>query len=255
MSDAVARVVAARPRAVRVAKPNWKRRTFLALASVMGLALLYHLFIVYQVIRLKGTNPSSTALIDQRIAEAEDKGVAPKREQTWVPYERVSSNLIRAVLAGEDSRFFDHSGFDWEAIEKAIKKDWEEKRFARGASTVSQQLAKNMYLSTSKNPFRKAHEALITSEMELILGKRRILELYLNVIEWGDGVYGAEAAARHYFNTSAASLSSDQAAFLSAIIPGPRSAFDPSKHRRRVDRRRNLILRLMRHVVIPKDLS
>ena len=110
-------------------------------------------------------------------------------------------------------------------------------------------------LSTSKNPVRKLHEALITWEMEHILGKRRILELYLNVIEWGDGIYGAEAAARHYFNASASSLSTEQAAFLSAIIPNPRTAYNPTKHRRRVERRRNLIQRLMRHVIIPKDLS
>jgi monofunctional biosynthetic peptidoglycan transglycosylase len=163
--------------------------------------------------------------------------------------------LVRAVLAGEDQEFFDHSGFDWEEIEKAIKKDWEERGFVRGASTITQQLAKNLFLSTSKNPLRKLHEALITVELEAILSKRRILEIYLNVIEWGDGVYGAEAAARHYFATSAASLSVEQAAFLSAIIPSPLGTYNPARHPGRVERRRDLILRLMQHVVVPKDLS
>jgi monofunctional biosynthetic peptidoglycan transglycosylase len=222
---------------------------------VAALGVLYHGYILFQVIRLKSNNPLSTALIDQRAREAESNGQTPKREQSWVPYERISPNLVRAVLAGEDSRFFDHSGFDWEQIQKAIEKDWAEKRFSRGASTVSQQLAKNLFLSTSKNPIRKLHEALITWEMERILGKRRILELYMNVIEWGDGIYGAEAAARHYFKTSASSLSAEQAAFLSAIIPNPRGAYNPIKHRRRVERRRYLIQRLMRHVVIPRDLD
>jgi monofunctional biosynthetic peptidoglycan transglycosylase len=173
----------------------------------------------------------------------------------WVPYDRISRSLIRAALAGEDSRFFDHAGFDWEEMRKALEEDWNRGEFRRGASTISQQLAKNLFLSTSKNPLRKLHEALITKEMEWILGKRRILEIYLNVIEWGDGVYGAEAAARTYFNTSASAVSADQAAFLSAIIPGPNGAFNPATHKRRVERRKNLIERLMRHVVVPKDLS
>jgi monofunctional biosynthetic peptidoglycan transglycosylase len=193
--------------------------------------------------------------MDQRAAEVRARGEEPRRFQTWVPYDRISRNLTKAVLAGEDSRFFDHGGFDWEEMQKALEKDWNEGRFSRGASTISQQLAKNLFLSTSKNPFRKLHEAVITKEMEWILGKRRILEIYLNVIEWGDGVYGAEAAARTYFNTSAAALSADQAAFLSAIIPSPNGAFNPSKHRGRVERRKNLIERLMRHVVVPRDLD
>ncbi|HWP42696.1 MAG TPA: monofunctional biosynthetic peptidoglycan transglycosylase [Blastocatellia bacterium] len=231
---------------------RWVKRIALALAIF---AVGYHLFILFQVFRFRSVNPETTAMMRQRQLEAESEGRPVKREQVWVPYDRISRNLVRAVLAGEDSRFFDHSGFDWEEIKKAAEKDWQEMRFQRGASTISQQLAKNLFLSTSKNPVRKLHEALITWEMEMILGKRRILEVYLNVIEWGDGIYGAEAASRHYFNTSASSLSADQAAFLSAIIPNPRGAYNPNKHRRRVERRRNLILRLMRHVVIPKDLS
>jgi monofunctional biosynthetic peptidoglycan transglycosylase len=219
------------------------------------IAVVYHLVILFQVFRYRSVNPGSTAMMDQRAKEASARGEEPRRVQTWVPYDRVSQNLVRAVLAGEDSRFFDHAGFDWEEMKKALEKDWNEGRFKRGASTISQQLAKNLFLSTSKNPVRKLNEAVITWEMELLLGKRRIIEIYLNVIEWGDGVYGAEAAARKYFNTSAASLSADQAAFLSAMIPSPNGAYNPTTHRRRVERRKNLISRLMRHVVIPKDLS
>lgn len=225
------------------------------IAVVVGLAILYHGSVVYRVIRLRTTNPSVTALMQQREAEAVKRGRPPKRKQIWIPYHRISPHLVRAVLAGEDHRFFEHAGFDWEQIQNAIEENLEELEFRRGASTISQQLAKNLFLSTSKNPLRKLHEALITWEMELFLSKRRILEIYLNVIEWGDGIYGAEAAARHYFRTSAASLSLEQAAFLSAIIPNPRSTYNPTINPRRVARRQRVILRLMRHVVIPKELS
>ena len=221
----------------------------------LAAGVFYQLSIVVRIVRLQHVNPSTTALIEERASEARAAGQQPKREQIWVPYSKISPNLVRAVLAGEDSRFFDHSGFDWEEMQKALEKDWEEMKFERGASTISQQLAKNLFLSTSKNPLRKLHEALITWEMERILGKRRILELYLNVIEWGDGIYGAEAASRHYFDSSASSLSPDQGAFLSAIIPNPRASFNPTLHKQRVDHRKLLVERLMRHVVIPRDLS
>jgi monofunctional glycosyltransferase len=239
----------------RTRRGGWRTWVKAAIALVLCTLLFYHGIVLFRVFRFKTTNPEVTAMIQQRMAEASARGEEPKRQQTWVPYERVSPNLVRAVLAGEDSRFFDHSGFDWEEMRKALEKDWKDKKFSRGASTITQQLAKNLFLSTSKNPARKLHEALIASEMEVILGKRRILEIYLNVIEWGNGIYGAEAAARHYFNTPASSLGPDQAAFLSSIIPGPIGAFSPTKHRRRVDRRKRLILRLMRHVVVPRDLD
>jgi monofunctional biosynthetic peptidoglycan transglycosylase len=241
--------------AAKVRGLSWRARLGWGLMIVAGVALVYHGTILVRLVRLRTSNPEMSAMMEQRADDRAERGAKPKRVQTWVPYRRISRNLVRAVLAGEDPRFFDHSGFDWEEIEKAIKKDWEERGFVRGASTISQQLAKNLFLSTSKNPLRKLHEAVITVEMELILSKRRILELYLNVIEWGDGLYGAEAAARHYFNTSAAALTVEQAAFLSAIIPGPLGAYNPAKHPSRVERRSDLILRLMRHVVIPKELN
>ncbi|HST19691.1 MAG TPA: monofunctional biosynthetic peptidoglycan transglycosylase [Blastocatellia bacterium] len=241
--------------AYKAPKPQWRKWAKIVILTLLLAVIFYHGLIVIRVFRLKSKNPEVTAMMEQRASEAASRGEEVKRAQTWIAYDRISPNLVRAVLAGEDSRFFDHAGFDWEEIKIALEKDWNEGKFSRGASTISQQLAKNLFLSTSKNPVRKLHEAVITKEMEWILGKRRILEIYLNVIEWGDGIYGAEAAARNYFNTSAASLSADQAAFLSAIIPSPNGAFSPAKHRRRVERRRNLLVRLMRHVVIPKDLS
>lgn len=249
------KVVTPKKAADKQTKSKWWKWTRIVVGVTLAAALIYHGVILFRVFRYKSANPSATALMEQRASEANAEGRPVKREQVWVPYNRISPNLVRAVLAGEDSRFFDHSGFDWEEMKKALEKDWEKKKLTRGASTISQQLAKNLFLSTSKNPLRKLHEALITSEMELILGKRRILELYLNAIEWGDGIYGAEAAARFYFNSSASSLSAEQAAFLSAIIPNPRTAYNPNRHRRRVEHRQALILRLMRHVVIPKDLG
>jgi monofunctional biosynthetic peptidoglycan transglycosylase len=239
----------------KAAKPRWRRWAKITVLTLLALAVLYHGWVLSRVFWFRSHNPQTTAMIDQRMSEARDRGEEPKAVMTWVPFDRISPNLVRAVLAGEDSRFFDHAGFDWEEMRIALEKDWNEGKFSRGASTISQQLAKNLFLSTSKNPLRKLHEAVITKEMEWSLGKRRILEIYLNVIEWGDGIYGAEAAARNYFNTSAASLGADQAAFLAAIIPSPNGAFNPAKHGHRVSRRRGLIVRLMRHVVVPKDLT
>ena len=236
-------------------RPRWRRWVKYGLVGLLALAVVYHAIIVVRIFRLKKVNPQVTSLMEQRANQAAAAGLPVKRVQSWVSYDQVSPNLVRAVLAGEDSRFFDHAGFDWEEIQKAIEEDWEKGEFKRGASTITQQLAKNLFLSTSKNPVRKLHEAVITKELEWILGKRRILELYLNVIEWGDGIYGAEAAARHYFNAPASSLSLEQASFLSAIIPGPNGAFNPQKNARRVERRRNIIVRLMRHVVVPKELG
>jgi monofunctional glycosyltransferase len=202
---------------------------------------------------LKSTNPTSSALIDARIRAAEKEGNKLNRQQTWVPIERISRNMIRAVLGGEDSHFFAHNGFDAEQIQKALEKDWAEMRFVRGASTITQQLAKNLYLSESKNPLRKLKEAVITTRLEKQLGKRRILEIYLNVIEWGDGIYGVEAAARNYLGKSAAQLSIDDAAYLAAMIPNPRTVYNPKKNPNRVARRKRVILRHMKVITLPRD--
>jgi monofunctional glycosyltransferase len=186
-----------------------------------------------------------------------------------VPLDRISPNLQRAVMAGEDTNFLSHRGFDYQALQKAwdegmreatreAKKEGENDDwlptipdFKRGASTISQQLAKNLFLSSRRSFFRKGQEAILTVFLERSLNKRRILELYLNVIEWGDGIYGAEAAAQHYFHKPAAALSANEAAFLSAMIPNPKTVFNPQVNPRRVSRRQRIILRGMPYVRTP----
>jgi monofunctional biosynthetic peptidoglycan transglycosylase len=212
---------------------------------------------------LSTENPATSSMIETRLREAHASGAEPKRVQIWVPLERISPNLQRAVVAGEDTNFATHHGFDYEAIQKAWEQaqreaDKEAKQegdqdtwlpqlpdFKRGASTISQQLAKNLYLSSERSFMRKGQEALITYFMERKLSKHRILELYLNVIEWGDGTYGAEAAAQYYFHKPAATLNAREAAFLSAMIPNPRTVFNPRVNPKRVARRQRIILRGM----------
>ena len=222
-----------------------------------------------RVLLLRNGNPTSTSLIDTRISEAKAKGQQPRREQVWVPLDRISPNLQRAVLAGEDTNFLTHHGFDYEAIQKAFEQaqreaarqakaegeddDWLPNlpEFKRGGSTISQQLAKNLYLSSQRSFLRKAQEAVLTIMIERTMTKRRILEIYLNVIEWGDGVYGAEAAAQQYFHKPASALSVTEAAFLSAMIPNPRTVFNPQINPRRVARRQRIILRGMPYIKLP----
>lgn len=229
----------------------------------------YESIMFVRVLLLRNGNPTSTSLIDTRISEAKAKGQQPRREQVWVPLERISPNLQRAVLAGEDTNFLTHHGFDYEAIQKAFEQaqreaarqakaegeddDWLPNlpEFKRGGSTISQQLAKNLYLSSQRSFLRKAQEAALTIMIERTMTKRRILEIYLNVIEWGDGVYGAEAAAQHYFHKPASALSVSEAAFLSAMIPNPRTVFNPQINPRRVARRQRIILRGMPYIKLP----
>ena len=222
-----------------------------------------------RVMMLRSRNPSSTSLIDTRIKEAKAKGQQPRRDQTWVPLERTSANLQRAVMAGEDTNFLTHHGFDYEALQKAFEQaqreaareakaegeddDWLPNlpEFKRGGSTISQQLAKNLYLSSERSFLRKGQEAALTIMLERTLTKRRILEIYLNVIEWGDGVYGAEAASQRYFRKPASALSATEAAYLSAMIPNPRTVFNPQVNPRRVARRQRIILRGMPYIKLP----
>jgi monofunctional biosynthetic peptidoglycan transglycosylase len=241
----------------------------LAVLGVFVGTVLYEAIMFVRVYRLRSNNPSSTSLIDIRANEAKAKGQPVKREQIWVPLEKISTNLQRAVLAGEDTNFITHRGFDYEAIRNA----WEQAQretareakeqgeddnwlpnfpdFKRGASTISQQLAKNLYLSSQRSLWRKGQEAALTVMLERSLTKRRILEIYLNVIEWGDGVYGAEAASRRYFRKPASALNANEAAFLSAMIPNPRTVFNPQVNPRRVARRQRIIMRGMPYVKLP----
>ena len=240
----------------------------LILGVVVGL-IAYEAIMFVRVWRLRSNNPASTSLIDTRIWEAESKGQTPRQEQVWMPLDRISTNLQRAVLAGEDTNFVYHHGFDYQAIQKAWEQaqreaakeaqtegendDWipDLPEFKRGGSTISQQLAKNLYLSSQRSFIRKGQEAILTFMLERMLTKKRILELYLNVIEWGDGVYGAEAAAQRYFHKPAASLSFNEAAFLSAMIPNPRTVFNPQVNPKRVARRQRIIMRGMPYVKLP----
>jgi monofunctional biosynthetic peptidoglycan transglycosylase len=199
---------------------------------------------------LRTTNPATTAFIELRAREAAAKGDTPRRLQRWVPYGRISPNLTRAVLVAEDGRFWQHDGVDYEQLRDAIEVNVERMEFFRGASTITQQLAKNLYLSPSKNPIRKLRELLIARRLEAELSKQRILELYLNVIEWGDGIYGAEAAARQYFRTSAAQLGPQEGALLAGAITSPR-VFDPAHPTSRLRRRQQMILRRMGNVTPP----
>jgi monofunctional glycosyltransferase len=166
--------------------------------------------------------PRETAFMAQRAAELRDRQPKAELRYQFVPYERIAGNLKRAMIAAEDAKFIEHEGFDWDGIQYALEKNERRGRIVAGGSTITQQLAKNLFLSSSRSYWRKGEEAIITVMLEAILTKRRIFELYLNVIEWGNGVFGAEAAARRYFGTSAAQLTSEQAARLAAMAPNPR---------------------------------
>jgi monofunctional biosynthetic peptidoglycan transglycosylase len=224
---------------------------------VAGLAVFAYVAYDYvtlpDVRALRTTNPTTTAFIELRVAEARQAGRKPVRVQRWVPYERISPNLRRAVLVSEDAAFYQHEGVDFDELEKSIELNWKKGRLARGGSTITQQLAKNLYLSPSKNPARKFREFLIARRLEAELSKRRIFELYLNVIEWGDGLYGAEAASRQYFKIPAASLAPDQAALLAAAIINPRR-YTPAHPSGFLLRRQQLILRRMGDVEPPAPI-
>jgi monofunctional biosynthetic peptidoglycan transglycosylase len=199
---------------------------------------------------LRTDNPATTAFMELRAREARAKGEKPRKDQRWVPYRRISQNLVRAVLVTEDAKFWQHDGLDYEQIKESMEVNLERGEFARGASTITQQLAKNLYLSPSKNPVRKLRELLISRRLEAELSKQRILEIYLNVIEWGDGVYGAEAAARRYFGKSAAQLSQPESALLAAAIANPR-VMNPGSPTARLRRRQAMVLRRIGYVEPP----
>ena len=193
---------------------------------------------------LASVNPPTTAFIELRAREARANGKTPRRVQRWVRYERISNNLRRAVLVAEDSAFWEHDGVDMEELRKSIEQNIEKGKALRGGSTITQQLAKNLYLSPSRNPIRKLRELLISRKLEASLSKRRILELYLNVIEWGDGIYGAEAAARTYFGKPASQLSASEGALLAAAIANPR-VMNPGNPTARLRRRQQMVMRRM----------
>ncbi len=211
---------------------------------------LYQLWIFLHICWWIKFNPSSSAFMVDRLEIIQQETPDAELKYQWVDYAKISSNLKRAVVASEDAKFVDHEGFDWEGIEKAYAKNLKKGKIVAGGSTISQQLAKNLFLSTKRTPWRKGEEALITVMLENVLSKRRILEIYLNVIEWGNGVFGAEAASRHYYKTSAAKLSSAQAAKLAAMIPNPRY-YDAHKSTSYLNRRTATIQARMRFAEVP----
>ncbi|MDI6739671.1 MAG: monofunctional biosynthetic peptidoglycan transglycosylase [Candidatus Edwardsbacteria bacterium] len=222
--------------------------TFAALLQVIGLSVFssvaWDLSRLPQIGDLRKRNPATTALMAQRAAEARAKGKQFRPVQLFVPYGSISPHLKRAVLIAEDAGFFLHSGVDYEELTEAFKADWKKKRWARGASTITMQLAKNLYLSNRKTLARKFSEFIIARRMDEELSKTRILELYFNYIEWGDGTFGCQAASRLYFNASALDLTPEQAIRLAAIIVNPRR-YNPFSDTKRMQNRRRWIAERM----------
>jgi monofunctional glycosyltransferase len=199
----------------------WKLIAY-PVCTVLAALALYQSWFLVQVLYWKDHNPDTTRFMDLRLAAMRDADRGAKLQQRWVDYPRISVHLKRAIIAAEDAKFIDHEGFDWEGIQRAMEKNQRRGQYVAGGSTISQQLAKNLFLSGERSLHRKMQEAVITGELEAFLTKRRIFEIYLNVVEWADGVFGAEAAARHYYGISASALNPEQAARLAAMLPRPR---------------------------------
>lgn len=213
-------------------------------AALLAALFLYNLWIFGHIVYWRSFNPSASAFMTEQLARLQEDDPGAELRHKWVPYERISGNLKRALIASEDAKFVDHEGFDWDGIEAAFEKNMKQGRIVAGGSTISQQLAKNLFLSGRKTPWRKLEEAMITVMLEAVMDKRRIFEIYLNVIEWGNGVFGAEAAARHYYRSSAARLSAGQAAKLAAMVPNPRY-YDEHRNAPGLARKTRIILHRM----------
>jgi monofunctional glycosyltransferase len=220
------------------------RRGLLA-AAAFAFGYVVYVYLTLPDVRVFATaNPETTAFMQLRVNEAADQGRRFAIRQRWVPYARISPHLKRAVIVAEDAAFFDHDGIDLDEIKASFERNWDDGRFTRGASTITQQLAKNLYLSPTRNPVRKLRELFITRRLEASLSKRRILEIYLNMIEWGDGIFGCEAAARAYFGKGSVELSREEAALLAAAIINPRE-LNPAHPTKRLLRRQQIVLRRM----------
>ena len=231
----------------RASAGRWVARLLVALVVLF---VLVQAWFAAHILWYRWQAPVETAFMAQRLAELRQKDPKATIKFQWVPYARISTHLKRAVIAAEDAKFLEHEGFDWEGIAKAREKNERRGRVVAGGSTITQQLAKNLFLSPSKSYARKVQEAIIALMLEAFLPKRRILELYLNVIEWGNGVFGAEAAAKRYFGTSAAQLSAEQAARLAAMIPSPRR-FERNPGSEYLDGRVATILARMPSAIVP----
>jgi monofunctional biosynthetic peptidoglycan transglycosylase len=226
---------------------RWSWRIF---ALIFLLLLGYQFWVAAQIAWWRKHNPSTSAFMESRLSIMQMKDSKAKLKHKWVNYKNISDNLKRALIASEDAKFVDHEGFDWDGIQKAYEKNMARGKIVAGGSTISQQLAKNLFLSTSRTPWRKAEETLITLMLEAIMDKRRIFDIYLNTIEWGNGVFGAEAAAQHYYQTGASLLAKEQAAKLAAMVPNPRY-YDNHRDAKGLMRKTEIILGNMDNADIP----
>jgi monofunctional biosynthetic peptidoglycan transglycosylase len=222
---------------------KWSIRIFFLILSAFILSIAVY-FVYPDVSALRKANPQKSAFMKYRESEWRQQGKKKKIVQRWVPLSQISPYVIKAVIIAEDDKFWSHEGFDFDAMQKALEKDLKEKKFKVGGSTISQQLAKNLFLSPSKNPVRKLKEAVLTWRLERNLSKKRIIEIYLNVAEWGDGLFGVEAAAQHYYGKPASDLSAMESARLAAVLPNPRR-YDPTGSGRYVAYRSELIYQIM----------
>lgn len=219
-------------------------------AAALAAVLLLQLWFFAWVAWWKWNEPGDTAFMQREMVRLRERNPKAEMRHRWVDYDRISNHLKRAVIAAEDARFAEHEGVDWEAIEKAYNENAKQGRAAKGGSTITQQLAKNLFLSPERSYVRKGQELVITYMIEALWDKRRILEVYLNVVEWGEGVFGAEAAARHYFGVSAAQLNAEQAARLAAYLPNPKR-YGRLRSGPFLDRRSAAILKYMNDSVVP----
>jgi monofunctional biosynthetic peptidoglycan transglycosylase len=226
--------------------------TVLFVVMIVGVDILL-CFVHPNISRLKKDNPVNTAFMEYRQKQWAQQGRKKQIIQNWVSLDRISPYLIKAVIIAEDDKFFSHDGFDFDAMQKAFEKDIKKGKFSSGGSTISQQLAKNLFLSPSKNPIRKIKEAILTLRLEHTLSKKRIMELYLNVAEWGDGIFGIQVAALHYFNTSASELGPKESARLASVLPNP-VRFNANGDSQYIENRSAQIYRIMvqRGIVIPE---
>lgn len=223
------------------------RRLLLILFAAL---LLYQCWLFTWVVWWKWVNPRQTSFMSLRLDELRQTNPHAELQKTWLDYGRISDQLKRAIIAAEDARFVDHDGFDWQGIQQAIEKNQKKGRFVAGGSTISQQLAKNLFLTPARTPWRKAQEAVVTLMLEVCWDKERIFEVYLNVIEWGNGIFGAEAAARHYYGVSATHLSASQAARLAGMVPNPR-LYDRQRNAPGLARKTAIILARMPAAELP----
>ena len=229
---------------------NVARRFKQGLVLLVILGLLWQGWYLAWVVWWKYFNPNMTSFMSQRLDELQEKNPTATLKHVWVPYGKISLRLKQATVASEDDKFVEHDGFDWEGMQKALEKNQRKGKVVAGGSTISQQLAKNLFLSASKTPWRKAEEAAITVMIEALWDKRRILEVYLNSVEWGQGIFGAEAAARRYYGISAAQLGAEQAARLAVMLPAPRK-YEKNPYSAYLNYRTQLVLGRMQYSEVP----